>query len=226
MPDVTVFDAIHSLRAVREYLPDPVPDDALARILRAGTMACSSGNTQPWEFLVLTDPGLRGQVQDWMAEAFSHVDATRSQPDEQLKDGVGRPITGHAAVRNIGTVPAIILVFWNPDRGIRFKNEYEVRADGTVAELRPGAGGRGSSVFPACQNMMLAAKALGIGSLFTTFLRLVEDNIKGLLDVPPRMFLEAAIFVGYPAEKLGSPKRRPIEEVARKDRWENLWRDG
>jgi nitroreductase len=138
-------------------------------------------------------------------------------------DGVGRPITGHAAVRNIGTVPAIILVFWNPARGVRMKNEYRQKEDGAYEEVRPSQG-RGSSLFPACQNMMVAAKALGLGSLFTTFLRLREGDIKRLLHVPPQMFLEAGIFIGYPAEKLGRPRRRPIEEVGHDNLWERVYR--
>lgn len=223
MSDVTVFDAIHSLRAVREYTPDSVSRSDITKILRAGTMACSSGNTQPWEFLVLTDTSLRSQVQDWMAEAFASVDATRAQRSDQLKDGTGRPITGHAAVNNIGTVPVIILVLWNPARGIRFKDEYRQLPDGTYEDLRPGNQGRGSSLFPACQNMMLAAKALGLGSLFTTFLKLREAEIKTLLHIPPEMFLEAAIFVGHPNEQLGKPRRRPVEELAHDNDWQRMF---
>jgi nitroreductase len=111
-------------------------------------------------------------------------------------------------------------VFWNPDRGIRMKGEYEENPDGTLRPTRHIAGGRGSSVYPACQNMMLAAHALGVSSLFTTFFGLAETRVKELLRVPPRMFLEAAVFLGYGAEKLGKPRRKPLEEVVHLNDWD------
>src|SRR5205814_1879958 len=78
----------------------------------------------------------------------------------------------------------------------------------------PIPGGRGSSLYPACQNMMLAAHAEGVSSLFTTFFGLVEREVKALLHVPARMFLEACVFLGYGAEPLGKPRRKPLSEVA------------
>ena len=100
------------------------------------------------------------------------------------------------------------------------QGEYEERADGTLRSTRRVPGGRGSSIFPACQNMMLAASALGVSSLFTTFFGLVERDVKDLLGVPPRMFLEAVVFLGYGDEPLGKPKRKPLAEVVHRNRWE------
>jgi nitroreductase len=217
--EVGVFDAIFGLRATRVYQDRPIPDATLARILRAATRACSSGNTQPWEFVVLTDRERKGRIKAWMTEAFADIDAQRAQTPEQLVDGVGRPVTGHAAIENIDVVPVIVLVFWNPDRGIRLKDEYSLEPDGTLRPTRDIIGGRGSSLYPACQNMMLAAQGLGVSSLFTTFFGLREREIKALLGVPPRMFLECAVFLGYGAEKLGRPRRKPLEEVVHLNHW-------
>ena len=68
--------------------------------------------------------------------------------------------------------------------------------------------------------MMLAANALGVSSLFTTFFGLVEPQVKELLGVPPRMFLESVVFLGYGAEPLGKPRRKPLGEVVHRNRWE------
>jgi nitroreductase len=153
------------------------------------------------------------------------VNARRVQAPDQLVDGVGRSITGHAAVSNLVNVPAIILVFWNPERGIRFKSEYRELPDGTLEETVPSQD-RGSSLFPACQNMMLAAKALGLGALFSTFFNKLRcRDIKQLLNVPPQVFMEAAIFIGYPNEKLGPPRRRPIEDLTHRNQWGIKYRD-
>jgi nitroreductase len=220
---MNVFDAIFTPRATRIYRRRPLPDDVLAKILRAATFACSSGNTQPWEFVVVTELEVQRQLKAVLAEAFARVDAERAQPADDLVDRSGRPVTGHAAVDNVDSVSAIVMVFWNPDRGVRMQGEYEENADGTLRGVRSMPGGRGSSLFPACQNMILAAQALGVQSLFTTFFGLVEQDVKRILGVPARMFLESAVFLGYADEDLRRPRRRPLVEVTHLNSWGTRW---
>ena len=107
-----LFEAIYSLRATRIYQDRPLPSEFVDQIVQAGTMACSSGNTQPWEFVVVTDRAIKAQIKAFMTDAFATIDDERSQPKEALSDGVGRPITGHAAVENIDKVPVIVIVCW------------------------------------------------------------------------------------------------------------------
>jgi nitroreductase len=221
---VDLFDAIDGLRATRVYADQPIPHDVLTRILTAATRACSSGNTQPWELVVVTDRAVKEQLQQLLAAAWVGIDEQRAQSAEQLVDRSGRPVTGHAAIEHIPVVGAIVFVFWNPDRGIRMVGEYEENPDGTLRATSAIPGGRGSSLFPACQNMMLAAHALGVSSLFTTFFGLCAADVKALLHVPPRMFLEAAVFLGYGDEPLGRPRRKPLEEVVHLDDWEVPYR--
>ena len=224
MSDMDLFDAINGLRATRVYDDRPIPDDVLAQILTATTRACSSGNTQPWEFVLVTDRAVKQQLQTMLSKAWVTVDARRAQTAEQLVDGAGRPVTGHAAIENIDRVAAIVFVLWNPDRGIRMQGEYEENPDGTLRALTDFPGGRGASLFQACQNMMLAAHALGVSSLFTTFFGLCQHEVKALLHVPPRMFLECAVFLGYGAEQLGNPRRKPLEEVVHLNDWDGEYR--
>jgi nitroreductase len=220
---VDLFDAIYGLRATRVYEDRALPPDVLARILEAATRACSSGNTQPWELVVVVDRERKVRLKQLLADAFATIDAQRAQSADQLIDGAGRPVTGHAAIEHVDVVGAIVFAFWNPDRGVRMKNEYEENADGTLRQTRPIPGGRGSSIFPMCQNMMLAAHALGVSSLFTTFFGLVEPQVRELLHVPPRMFLESAVFLGYGAEPLGKPRRKPLSEVVHLDDWDGAY---
>jgi len=221
--DLNVFDAIFTPRATRRYKPEPIDDVTLTKILRAATFACSSGNTQPWELVVVTDPALKSRLRDELSVAFNRADQERAQRPEQLIDAAGRPVTGHDAVENVVNVSAIVMVFWNPDRGVRFEGEYEENPDGTLRAVRPIPGGRGSSLFQACQNMILAAQALGVQSLFTTFFGLVEPQVKELLGVPPRMFLESAVFLGYADEDLRRPRRKQLGEVTHMNSWDNAW---
>ena len=222
-----MFEAIYGLRATRVYEDRPIPDDVLARILTAATRACSSGNTQPWELVVVVRPRarsmqlqamLRRRVRRRRRAAGAVARAARSTAP-------AGPVTGHAAIEHVDVVGAIVFVFWNPDRGIRMQGEYEENPDGTLRATRAIPGGRGSSLFPACQNMMLAAHALGVSVAVHDVLRAVRAEVKELLHVPPRMFLEAAVFLGYGDEPLGKPKPqaarrgRPPERLGRSTRY-------
>jgi nitroreductase len=220
---VDVLEAIYGMRATRIYHDKPIPEYELTRILQAATRACSAGNTQPWEFVLVTDKETKQKLKAIMTKAFEPIAAKRSQKPEELIDNAGRPVTGHAAIENMDRVAAIVLAFWNPDRGIRLKGEYEENADGTLTQTGGFQNGRGSSVYPACQNMMLAAQAQGISSLFTTFFGLAEQEVKALLHVPRRMFLEAGIFLGYGAEELNRPIRKRLADVVHLNDWDGKY---
>lgn len=221
--DMSLRDAIYGLRATRIFDGRQIPPGDLDQILEAATMACSSGNTQPWEFVVVTSAEQKQRIKTEMQIAFETIDQERAQKPEDLIDGAGRPVTGHAAVENLEKAGAIVVVCWNPDRGIRFKGEYAERPDGSLEETREIPGGRGSSLFPACQNLMLAARSFGVQSLFTTFFYLRQDEIRAILEIPPRVFMECAIFLGYAEEKLGDPKRLPVPEVSHLETWGNRY---
>ena len=143
----------------------------------------------------------------------------RAQTEEQLTDSSGRSVTGRAAVTNLHKVPAIVVICWNPERGIRMKGEYEELPDGSLRETREIPGGRGVSLFQSAQNLMLASRAHGLGSLFTTFFFLKREAIKQILGIPPNIFMECAVFLGYAEEKLGKPKRLPVPQVSHANRW-------
>jgi len=186
---MTVFEAIYSLRATRIYEDRPVPPEVLDQILQAGTMACSSGNTQPWELILVTDVELKRRIKVEMVDAFATIDAERAQKPEDLLDGAGRPVTGHGTLRATREIP----------------------------------GGRGVSLFQACQNMLLAGRALGVSSLFATFFFLRNDEIKEILGIPPHIFMECCLFFGYADETLGRPRRKPLSEVAHVNGWGNRY---
>ena len=223
LSNMSVRDAIFGLRATRIFHDKPIPAEVLDEVLEAATMACSSGNTQPWEFIVITDQDVKDAIKTQMVDAFSVIDQERAQTEEQLTDSSGRSVTGRAAVDNLEKTPAIVVICWNPERGIRMKGEYEKNPDGTLRETREIPGGRGVSLFQSAQNLMLASRAHGLGSLFTTFFFLKKDEIKEILGIPPHIFMECAIFLGYADEKLGKPKRLPVPTVSHMNRWGNRY---
>ena len=216
MQGMPTLEAIHSLRAVRRYKTDPVEPAKLTSILSAATMAPSSGNTQPWEFVVVTAQELRSKIKDLILPAFEIMDSRgRVQTLEQLKDGSGRPVSGHWAVETMDSVPVLIMVCYNTVRGRRFKDEWHWFEEHA---------GRGGSIFPAIQNMLLAAKALGLGTLLSTLCILRAYEIKQLLHIPEHISLEAMVHLGYPDEQLGRPRRFALEQVAHLNLWETPFR--
>jgi nitroreductase len=219
LSNMSLRDAIFGLRATRIFQDKPIPDAVLGEVLEAATMACSSGNTQPWEFIVVTDPAIKAAIKTEMVDAFSVIDQERAQTEKQLTDSSGRSVTGRAAVDNLEKTPAIVVICWNPERGIRMKDEYKTNADGSLTETREIPGGRGVSLFQSAQNLMLAARAHGVGSLFTTFFFLKKNEIREILGIPPHIFMECAIFLGYADEKLGKPKRIPVQNISHLNRW-------
>ncbi len=81
----------------------------------------------------------------------------------------------------------------------------------------------GSSVFPAVQNLLLAASALGLGSAMTTLATLFADEFRDLLDMPPTVRPMAVVPLGWPAAPLGPPTRLPVSERAHRDRFGTSW---
>ena len=78
----------------------------------------------------------------------------------------------------------------------------------------------GASIYPACQNLLLAARALGYGGVMTTWHQLVEDELRGLLSIPDGVAIAATIPLGRPAGQHGPVRRRPLGELVYEDRWD------
>ncbi len=186
---------LRTQRACRRYLDTPVPDDDLARMLEAATHAPSAENRQPWVFIVVRDPTVRAHL----------ADLTR-----RLWAGGGRP---HAEQHLEPALFASVDAFIGGDYG-GAPVLVVVAADG-----RDGTSPRvlASSVFPATQNLLLAAAALGYGSAMTTIAAQAPDVLSTLLGLPDGVRPCAIVPIGRPAGPMGPPRRRPVREVAHLD---------
>lgn len=192
-----IGEAIYSQRAIRRLRPDPIPGADLRLILEAATKAPSGGNSQPTRFLVLTDPATIRAFGALYREAW-----WAKRRDE------GQPWTTREAIPD--TLP-------NSQAAARLADEI---ADAPCIVLAFGTGkGQASSVVPAVQNLMLAARALGIGSVLTTLHPQVLDRVYTLLGVPPDVEFHHCIPLGYPRGRFGPTTRRPVGETTFLDRW-------
>ena len=199
MPDISLFDAINAQRAIRYFKTDPITDDVLDQILNAALRAPSGGNSQPWAFVAVRDAELKRQLAVWYRDFWDNVYSKRADRQDS-------PVSRSAEhlVNTFADVPAIVIPCIRGTKGSERDN------------LMTGA-----SIYPAAQNLMLAALALGVGSVITTFLQNHEERVRELLGIPDDYQTACAIPLGYPSceETFGGSRRRPRAEVVHYDRW-------
>lgn len=196
------FDVLYTTRAIRRFTADPVPSDAVRRIIEAGTQAPSGGNVQPWRFMVVRDPHVKAKLGAAYLKGFSEYSGRSA---EQLRAEEDERPNNYLAV-HFGEAPVIILAC------VEFK---------PMAGDRTGMLSQPSSIYPAVQNMLLAARALGLGGVLTTNHRFHEADIKEALGMPDSWSILTMVPLGYPADRHGRKSRQPVEEVTFSDRWDN-----
>ena len=202
-----LFEAIHTQRAIRHFRPDPVPEELIRNVLEAAVRAPSGGNNQPWAFLVLRALETRRKVAELYRRAWGDTGMERFTHDpDPSKARVYRTATYLA--EHMAEVPVLILAC--------------IRHRGPTTSLTLG-----SSIYPAVQNLMLAARGLGLGTVITTVHKRYDGEIKGLLGIPDGVETAALIPLGYPGERarFGGSRRTPVEEVTYADRWGRRWPD-
>ncbi|MCH8350758.1 MAG: nitroreductase family protein [Chloroflexi bacterium] len=200
MTDISLFDAIHSQRAIRHFSADPVSGEAITTILEAAIRAPSGGNRQRWSFLVIRDRETKRRLGQWYFETWN---ALASAMD--LDSPGGQPYRPSMLTDGMEDIPVLIL----------------------ACQERPAAGfgphpiTSGASIYPAVQNIMLAARALGLGTVLTTLHTQHEQDVKALLGIPENVDTAALIPVGYPAKgrRFGGSKRNQVGEVTFHEMW-------
>src|SRR6266496_3128557 len=189
--------AMFSQRSIRRFRPDAISMADLELILEAAVKAPSGGNRQPTRFVVLNDPGVIKEFGALYREAW-----WAKRRDEK------RPWTSRAEIppEDRGSVAAA-----------RLADEIQ-DAPCIVLALSTGKG-QASSVIPGVQNLMLAARALGIGSVPTTLHAQVLERVYALLGVPSEMEFHLCIPLGYPRGNFGTTQRRPTAETTFLNHW-------
>jgi len=196
-----LFEVVHRQRACRSFSDDEVGDEIVGRILDAATFAPSAENRQPWVFVVVRDREIAGRIHDLTARAWDAGgrEMAASRLDATLLDEVDRGITA-GGYRG---APVLVVVAADTERCLT----------ATIA----------SSVFPATQNLLLAATALGLGSALTTLTTAFGTELSSILDLPPHVIPQVVVPVGYPARPLGPPRREPFAEHTHRDRYGVRW---
>lgn len=200
---VDIFSVMSAQRACRRFDPVAVvPDVDVERMLDAAVHAPSAENTQPWSFVVVRDQRTRSDLAAWWTETWNaggHEYARQVASDMMyvdLEHAVGP--SGFAAA------PVVVVVLLETGRVLE-----------AFAQ---------SSIFPAVQNLLLAANALGYGSCLTTGLTLFgAERVRERLGLPEKITPMAAVYIGKPATELKPPRRRPASQVTYRERFGESW---
>lgn len=204
---MTAIDALATTRAIRRYTNDPIPTEDLNQILWLASRAPSGSNRQPFRFLVITQGEVADQVKKLLGESFRKGWAAKLKHDG-YESGTGQdpnsPKSRQAAtmqhyVDHIEQVPVIVLA--------------------CLVRYREPSPYEGSSIYPACQNLLLAARALGYGGALTMWHQGVETQLRDLLAIPDNVALSACVTLGKPQGSHGPVRRRPISELIYENHW-------
>jgi nitroreductase len=194
-------------RSVRRYTDEKVPPDVLRAILFSATRAPSGSNRQPFRFLVLEDGERERQAKELVAEGARRVWGTKAD-----QEGYGRGSGSDAASPKARMARAMAEYVANLHR-------VPVMIFPCLVRYRRPTPTEGASVYPACQNLLLAARAVGFGGVMTGFHLPVEDELRHLLAIPDGVLVAATITLGRPAGSHGPVRRRPLTELVFSGVW-------
>ncbi|MCC6382583.1 MAG: nitroreductase family protein [Dehalococcoidia bacterium] len=200
-----LWEALYTQNAMRYFRPDPVPDELVWKVIDAAIRAPSGTNLQPWGFVVVRDDALRSHVAACVRERLLGTEQMRGfiQQGAQSKDRTTRLLmTGvnHIA-EHFDSAPVFIVPCLH--------NVTSPAREGLLA---------GSSIYQAVQNLLLAARGLGLGTLMTT-LQVTVPDLAERLKLPENTTPVALIPLGYPARNFAPVKRKPAEEVTHWETW-------
>ena len=227
MPDIGLFEAIYSARSIRRLKPDPVPEELITQILDAAIRAPSGGNAQSWAFLVVRDPDLRqrlGAIYRKASDIAEAVYAARGRPAHLTEGQFARMMAAGAHLwEHMGAAPVLLLpCARRPALPPRQALPPEI-AGRWEDEVAYADRIRGASIYPAVQNIILACRAFGLGTVITTNHIRCEGEVKALLGIPEDVSTFALMPIGWPLDKFGPLTRRPLAEVAHADSWGAAW---
>jgi nitroreductase len=204
---VGLYEGLLTTRAIRRYRDEPIPETDLRDMLFAATRAPSGSNRQPFRFIVLADGPVAHEAKRLIATG-----ARRFWGDKRAADGYDRGSgsrhdspkarlarTMQHYVDNYESVPVVVLACFN--------------------RYRDPSPNDGASIFPACQNLLLAARSLGYGGVMTGWHHAVEAELRALLAIPEGASILATITLGRPVGRHGPVRRRPLSELVYGERW-------
>jgi len=213
------MDALETLmttRSMRRYTDEPVSVADIETCLAAAQQAPSGGNVQPQQYVVVTDDDTKARLAHWYLKAYDRYEKALPGPRDTSDEATmklwrrGRELARDLA-EHLAEIP-VLVVFLQP----------LIPWGGQDDEGPLDIGRLDASVYPAVQNFCLAARSLGLGTAYTTVIRVYGDEALAELGVPEgRYEIAALIPVGHPVGKFGVAPRKPFLAVTHWDGWGN-----
>jgi nitroreductase len=209
-----LFEALSTTRAVRRFTEEPIAEAGIVACVGAAIQGPSGGNIQPWQFLVVTEAATRRALGDVYRRAYDRYEPALLRarppartPEEEASFQRMRAASRHLA-DHLGAAPAMVLVLM-PNISMTLQDEQGPLDVGTPF----------ASVYPAVQNLMLAARGLGIGTTLTTVYRIHQDEVRKICAIPERYEVVALIPMGRPVRPFRVGRRRPAAQVTHWERF-------
>jgi nitroreductase len=224
MAEFELFETMYSAGSIRRLRPDPVPDDVITKILDAAIRAPSGSNAQSWLFMVVKDAGKRkqlGAVYRQASEILMKLYANAPRPEHMDEKKHARfmqsvqHLFDHMGDAPVLLLPCLKASMWAGNTNLPADIKTRLASSARIA---------GSSIYPAVQNIILACRAYGLGTVLTTIHAFFEDDVRAILSLPPDVQTYALMPIGYPQGHHYPVKRRPVSEVACLDTFGNAWR--
>jgi F420 biosynthesis protein FbiB-like protein len=200
------FEVVHTQRSIRKFKDEPVPEQMLWEMIDAAIRAPSGSNTQPWGWLIVRDEAKRKAIAAAVLEGVGDVEAALAEAEKLPTPEQRRMRRSSITFRaNVMSAPVLIIpCLVHPTSPTTDINNLFA----------------GSSIYGAVQNMMLAARAQGLGTVLTTFNTRIDDVLRREFDLPDDAKPVAVIPVGWPeGERFGPTTRKPVDTVTYWDGW-------
>ncbi|MGA0862533.1 MAG: nitroreductase family protein [Ilumatobacteraceae bacterium] len=210
----TLYSLLSTTRSIRRIDDRPVPDDVLERVLQAAVWAPSGGNRQPWRVVVVRDRALKQSLADlYVDEWADYVDYNLAKVPDQSPETLERVRrqfdTGGALAAGLAEVPVVCVFVHDPSM---------LYVTDSGLGRHPVVGG--ASLYPAVQNLLLAARGEGLGGVITTLLCRREPEIREVLSLPEPWAVHAVVPLGWPKGRHGPLRRAPLTDMVSWDRWQ------
>jgi len=208
-------DAIRTNGTVRRFTNDPVPRSTVIDVLDDARFAPSGGNRQPWHVAVVEDASIRRSMVGLMQpiwDEYLEAAMVGGTPFNAVDYVVPADISANKPNDLLAQIDTIAVVL-----AVAVDLRDIAMMDGNLS--RPAMTG-GASIYPFCWNLLLSARAHGLGGVLTTFLSRAEDTAGRLLGLPAHHALVATIFLGVPEHQPTKLKRSPVDTFATLDRFD------
>jgi nitroreductase len=233
--DAPLHEVMRTMRAIRRLRPDPLPRQTLEALVEAATWAPSASNAQSYAWVVVTERQVMADLARLWAKCFElYMGTIGTLPPDTMGTSQIERLNQAAAYQrdHFAETPAVIVACYDLSwqrKGLVGNWRDLVRQFGALGwrerrsvlrgGRRAGEMAEAASVYPGIQNLLLTARALGLGATITTWHLMLEREFKRVLGIPPRVKTFALIPVGRPRGKLGPVSRRPAEEAIHWQRW-------